>query len=85
MKAASAEAFNWNILNSEHYDNHVFATMPGFNCELPHEYGANDPYWQPWEVNEDLFDCMRVYYEQEEKMDNVKICEQGGECGSDDE
>jgi hypothetical protein len=63
---------------------HVFATVPGFNCELPHEYGANDPYCQPWEVNEDLFDCMRVYYEQEGKGDNVKLCEQGGECGSDD-
>jgi hypothetical protein len=64
---------------------HVFATIPGFNSELPHEYGANDPYWQPWEVNEDLFDCMRVYYEQEGKRDNVKVCEEGGECGSDDE
>ena len=64
---------------------HVFATLPGFNSELPHEYGANDPYWQPWEVNEDLFDCMRVYYEQEGKRDNVKVCEEGGECGSDDE
>jgi hypothetical protein len=41
---------------------------------------------EPWEVNEDLFDCMRVYYdyEQEGKGDNVKICEQGGECQSDD-
>ena len=45
-------------------------------------FGANDPYWQPWEVNEDLFDCMRVYYEQEGKRDNVKVCEEGGIVGA---
>ena len=40
---------------------HVFATMDGFNDILKDEGEENDAYWQPWEVNEDLFDCMRVY------------------------
>ncbi len=39
---------------------HVFATMDGFNDLLKDEDEANDAYWQPWEVNEDLFDCMRL-------------------------
>jgi hypothetical protein len=41
---------------------HVFATMDGFNCQLKDEHDANDSYWQPWEVDEDLFECMRAYY-----------------------
>ncbi len=40
---------------------HVFATMDGFNYELKDEDEENDTYWERWEVNEDLFDCMRVY------------------------
>jgi len=43
----------------------------------------NDAYWQPWEVNKDLFDCMRVYY-KEQADSNVKCYELGGDCQSDD-
>ena len=32
---------------------------------------------QPWEVNEDLFDCMRAYYVSNTE-DNVKYYEAGG-------
>ena len=63
---------------------HVFATMDGFNDVLKDEDEANDVYWQPWEVNEDLFDCMRVYY-KEQADSNVKCYELGGDCQSDDE
>jgi len=63
---------------------HVFATMDGFNDVLKDEDEANDAYWQPWEVNEDLFDCMRVYY-KEQSDSNVKCYELGGDCQSDDE
>jgi len=41
---------------------HVFAMMDGFNDKLQDDDEANDAYWQPWEINEDLFDCMRFYY-----------------------
>ena len=58
--------------------------MPGFNCELPDDDKANDAYWQPWEINKDLFDCMREYYNMVNK-DNVKTCELGGQCESDEE
>ena len=51
--------------------------MPDFNCELPDDDKANDAYWQLWEINEDLFDCMREYYNKGNK-DNVKTCELGG-------
>ena len=40
----------------------VFGIIPGFNHDLPDDSVQNDPYWQPWEVNEDLFDCIRAYY-----------------------
>jgi hypothetical protein len=63
---------------------HVFATMDGFNDVLKDEDEANDAYWQPWEVNEDLFDCMRVYYKVQVDS-NVKCYELGGDCQSDDE
>ena len=63
---------------------HVFATMDGFNDLLPDDDAANDLYWQPWEVNEDLFDCMRLYY-KEQVDSNVKCYELGGDCQSDDE
>ena len=47
---------------------------------------ANDPYWQPWEINEDLHDCMRTYYETEEgKGDNVKVFDKGDDCQSEEE
>ena len=41
---------------------HVFAMMDGFNDKLQDDDEANDAYWQPWEINEDLFDCMHFYY-----------------------
>jgi len=63
---------------------HVFATMDGFNDVLKDEDAEIDAYWQPWEVNEDLFDCMRVYY-KEQADSNVKCYELGGGCQSDDE
>ena len=60
----------------------VFATMDGFNCALKDEDNANDAYWQPWEVNEDLFYCMRLYY-KEQLDSNLKCYELGGDCQSD--
>jgi hypothetical protein len=39
----------------------VFAVMPGFIHELPNCSPDNNAFWQPWEVNKDLFDCMREY------------------------
>jgi hypothetical protein len=75
------------IFQKQHGNNayHVFETLPGFNCQLPDDNTPNNAYWQPWKVNEDLFDCMRVYYKQEENRDNVKTCELGGECQSNEE
>jgi hypothetical protein len=58
---------------------HVFATMDGFNNLLKDEDEASDAYWQPWEVNEVLFDCMRLYY-KEQADSNVKCYELGGNC-----
>ncbi len=40
---------------------HVFAVIDGFNVLLKVEDDAHDEYWQLWEVNEDLFDCMWLY------------------------
>jgi len=40
----------------------VFGIMSGFNHDLPDDSVQNHPYWQPWEVNKDLFDCIRAYY-----------------------
>ena len=40
---------------------HVFAVMDGFNVLLKDEDDAHGEYWQLWEVNEDLFDCMWLY------------------------
>jgi hypothetical protein len=62
----------------------VFATMDGFNDKLKDGNDANDAYWEPWEVNEDLFDCMRLYY-KDATADNVKCYELGGDCLSDEE
>jgi hypothetical protein len=63
---------------------HVFATMDGFNDQLKDDDEANDAYWQPWEVNEDLFDCMRLYY-KDTTAGNVKCYELGGDCLSNEE
>ena len=63
---------------------HVFATMDGFNCQLKDEHDANDSYWQPWEVDEDLFECMRAYYINNTE-DNVQHYELGEGCLSDGE
>jgi len=59
--------------------------MDGFNVLLKDEDEANDEYWQPWEVNEDLFDCMRLYYKEPQADSNVKCYEQRGGCQSDKE
>jgi hypothetical protein len=58
--------------------------MDGFNDQLKDKDEANNAYWQPWEVNKDLFDCMRLYY-RDTKAHNVKFYELGGECLSDEE
>ena len=74
------------IFQKKHGNNayHVFATMDGFNDLLKDEDEANDAYWQPWKVNEDLFGCMRLYY-REMKAHNVKCYELGGGCLSNEE
>jgi hypothetical protein len=36
----------------------VFAMMDGLNDQLADRDIANDAYWQLWEVNKDLFDCL---------------------------
>jgi hypothetical protein len=70
----------------EHAKNryNVFRIMPGFNHELPDDSAQNDAYRQPWEVNEDLFDCIRVYY-QDVQMENMKPYDLGEGCQSDTE
>jgi hypothetical protein len=62
----------------------IFAIMDGFNLELPDQCEENDPYWQPWEVNEDLFDCIRAYY-NDVPTDNIKTYDIGEGCESDNE
>ncbi len=65
---------------------HAFATLPGYGPTLGDHDKANDPYWQPWKINEDLHDCMRTYYETEEgKGDNVKVFNKGDDCQSEEE
>ena len=39
--------------------------MPGFNFELPGDHADNNPFWEKWEINEDLFDCIRAYYKDD--------------------
>ncbi len=58
--------------------------MDRFNDQLKDKDEANNAYWQPWEVNKDLFDCMRLYY-RDTKAHNVKCYELGGECLSNEE
>ena len=60
----------------------VFATLPGFSVEFPDDSVENDAFWQPWEVNEDLFDCLRAYYNDVQE-DNVKTYDIGEGCDSD--
>lgn len=55
----------------------AFATLPGFNPNIGDNEDANDPFWQPWLINEDLYECIRTYYNGEGKGDNVKVCEEG--------
>ena len=62
----------------------VFAILPGFNHELPDDSEVNDDYWQPWEVNEDLFDCIRAYY-NDVQDNNIKTYDLGDGCESDTE
>ncbi len=62
----------------------VFATMPGFNVKLPDDSPENDAFWQPWEVNEDLFDCLRAYY-KDVPTDNIRTYDIGEGCDSDTE
>jgi hypothetical protein len=50
----------WKERAKNRYD--VFGIMPGFNHELSDDSAQNDAHWQPWEVNKDLFDCIRAYY-----------------------
>jgi hypothetical protein len=65
---------------------HVFTTLPGYDPAIGDNEEANDPYWQQWEINEDLHDCMRTYYETEEgKRDNGKVFNKGGDCLSKEE
>ena len=65
---------------------HAFATLPGYDPTIGDNEEANDPYWQQWEINEDLHDCMRTYYETEEgKGDNVKVFDKGDHCQSEEE
>jgi hypothetical protein len=72
----------WKECAKSRYD--VFGIMPGFNHDLPDDSVKNDPYWQPWEVNKDLFDCIRVYY-QDVQTENIKTYELGEGCESDTE
>ena len=55
----------------------VFATLPGYNPNIGDNKDANDPFWQPWLINEDLYECIWTYYNGEGKGDNVKVCEEG--------
>ena len=65
---------------------HAFATLPGYDPTIGDNEEANDPYWQPWEINKELHDYMRTYYETEEgKRDNVKVCDKGDDCQSKEE
>jgi hypothetical protein len=75
------------IIFQKRHDNnvyHVFAMMDWFNDLLKDKDEVNDAYWQPWEVNENLFDCMRLYY-KEQADSNVKCYDQWGDCLSDNE
>ncbi len=62
----------------------VFAIMPGFNHELPVVSPDNVAFWQPQEVNKDLFDCMRAYY-QDVQTDSIKTYDIGDGSDSDTE
>ena len=54
----------------------AFAIHPGFNHEFPDESEINDSFWEPWEVNEDLFDCIWAYYNDVQE-NNIKTYDLG--------
>ena len=60
----------------------VNAIMMGSNHEFPNDSADSDACWQPWEVNEDLFDCLRTYY-RDVQMDNIKTYDIVEGCESD--
>ena len=62
----------------------AFAILPGFNHEIPDNSEINSPFCEPWEVNEDLFDCIWAYYNDVQE-DNIKTYEIGEGCESDTE
>ena len=62
----------------------IFTIMAGFNHKLPDDCAENDPYWQPWGVNEDLFDCIWAYH-NDVPTDNIKTYGIGEGCESDTE
>ena len=62
----------------------AFAIHPGFNHKIPDESEINDSFWEPWEVNEDLFDCIRAYYNDVQE-NNIKTYDLGDGCESDTE
>jgi hypothetical protein len=74
--------FFWKERAKNRY--YVFGIMPGFNHDLPDDCAQTDPYWQqPWEVNEELFDCIRAYY-RDVQTENIKY-DLGERCESDTE
>jgi hypothetical protein len=72
------------IFRKKHGDNKYdcVCILPEFNLELPYDHGDNDPHWEKWEINEDLFDCIRAYY-KDDTSGKVKTYELGGGCFSD--
>ena len=72
----------WKERAKNRYD--AFGIMPGFNRDLLDDSAQNDTYWQPWEVNKDLFDCIRAYY-QDAMTEPIKTYDLGEGCESDTE
>jgi hypothetical protein len=72
------------LFRKKHGDNKYdcVCILPEFNLELPYDHGDNDPHWEKWEINEDLFDCIRAYY-KDDTSGKVKTYELGGGCFSD--
>jgi hypothetical protein len=62
----------------------AFAIHPGFNHKFPDESEINDSFCEPWEVNEDLFDCIWAYYNDVQE-NNIKTYDLGDRCESDTE
>ncbi len=70
----------WKEHAKNRYD--VFGIMPGFNHYLPDDRVQNDPYWQPWEVSEDLIDYIWAYY-WDVQTEKIKTFDLGERCESD--